>query len=894
MASRGAVSRSGCLRAARGHGAATPWWLALLCVWLVWTASTGASPGQLPGLPAGDGTNDAEVVVEPEPEPVIVLPFSLAEAPERLADHRQNLNVTLQLVDDLTVSERISRKMAPIASDLRVMRRQLIRIDRLNPVQLRSVRDRSRYHARTVSEFQRRMNRRLSALEEQRAGINETLTRWTRTEEVIGEEDLPQTLAESLASYRVEAANALERIRGAIDEALAVQHRCQTVVQGFDSIAERIDQAAAQQLRGMFSADQSPLWHGAALHAAPAGVDTVATHVDNVVTELRSFGTEFRSNLITHGLATLLMIGLLIHFRRRLHQSPDAPRMANGVASILERPISSAVLVMILGTSWFYPYLPPSVNYLSSAVVSLPLLRLLPRLVPGNVRVAIMLFIVLGLVDSLAIIVLGQTFVGRLVQASLMLPLAAVAAWGGRQAVQAALRTKPRAVVLIRGVVWPTVMMFVGCSIATLVGYLQLATFFYNLAFTAALSGLLYFALIKVLSGGLVMLLQSRAARLLVSVQQNQIRLLRSGLKLIKTAGVLAWLATVLNEASLLPGVINGISSALGFTFGAGNLEVSLGRVLAFALTLWIALYLARIITALLDNDMLPRMELGRGVAGAVSKLTQYVILSIGALFALAAAGLELQNLALLATAFSIGLGFGLQNLVNNFVSGLILIFERPVQSGDVVEVSGKMGEVRRIGIRSSTVRLFDGAELVVPNGNLISNDLINWTLSDKFRRIEINVGVAYGTDLRKAKQVLEGVATSHPDISDTPAPSAFFMEFGDNSIDFALRCWTVHSDRAFGIRSELGLRVDEALAQAGIAIPFPQRDLHLKSGDWSSLPAPSASAPEPPLQSDPPGPSPAPAPGPASADADADARQRFAPPDNDSHDDQDDGSPGR
>lgn len=868
---------------------AIPWLVALFTCWaLLGVALSATAPAQVPGIPAADDGGQEEEPAVVEPEPVIVLPYTLAEAPERLSDHRQNLNATIQLVDDLSVSERISRKMAPIAADLRSMRRQLIRIDRLNAVQMRSLRDRSRYHSRTVAEFQRRLGRRIAALEEQRAGINDTLARWTRTEEVIGEEDLPQTLVDSLESYREEAAVVLERIRGAVDQALAVQHRCQTVIQGFDSIVERVDQAAVQQRRAMFSPDQDPLWFGAGQHAPPPGVETVANQLEAVQAELQTFGTEFRGNLIAHGLSTLAMVGLLVHFRRRLHQSPDAPRLANGVASILERPFSSALLVMLLGTSWFYPYVPPTVSYLSSAILTVPLLRLLPRLVPTNVRLPIKLFIVLGFIDALAITLLGQTFIGRLVQASLMLPLAAAAAWGGRQAVVTALKTKPRVVVLIRGVVWPTVIMFAGCSVATLVGFLQLATFFYSLAFTAAFSGMLYFALIKVLSGGLVMLLQSRLARLLTSVQQNQIRLLRSGLKLIKTAGVLAWLATVLAEAGMLPATVDGVRAVLGFTFGVGNLEVSLGRVFAFAITLWFALYLARIITALLDNDMLPRMELGRGVAGAISKLTQYVVLSVGALFALAAAGLELQNLALLATAFSIGLGFGLQNLVNNFVSGLILIFERPVQSGDVVEVSGKMGEVRRIGIRSSTVRLFDGAELVVPNGNLISNDLINWTLSDKFRRIEINVGVAYGSDLRRTKQVLEQVAAGHPDISDTPAPSAFFIDFSDSSIDFSLRCWTIHSDRAFGIRSELGLRVDEALGEAGIEIPFPQRDLHLKSGDWS-MPA-SEARPEPgPVVESPPAVTPA-----AAAPA-ADDRQRFAPPDSDDSDDQDSGdAPGR
>jgi small-conductance mechanosensitive channel len=195
-----------------------------------------------------------------------------------------------------------------------------------------------------------------------------------------------------------------------------------------------------------------------------------------------------------------------------------------------------------------------------------------------------------------------------------------------------------------------------------------------------------------------------------------------------------------------------------------------------------------------------------------------------------AAAGFELGNVTLLAGALGVGIGFGLQNVVNNFISGLILLFERPVQVGDTIQVGEVLGEVRRIGIRSSTVRTWQGAEVIVPNGTLISEQVVNWTLSDRERRIDVQVGVAYGTDPERVLALLLEVAAKHGEVLAHPAPAALFLGFGDSSLNFELRAWTQNSADWMRIRSDLNVAIHAALAAAAIEIPFPQRDLHLRS----------------------------------------------------------------
>jgi len=170
--------------------------------------------------------------------------------------------------------------------------------------------------------------------------------------------------------------------------------------------------------------------------------------------------------------------------------------------------------------------------------------------------------------------------------------------------------------------------------------------------------------------------------------------------------------------------------------------------------------------------------------------------------------------------------------VVNNFVSGLILLYERPIRVGDVIDVGTATGTVTHIGIRSSTIKTFLGAEVVLPNSSLVSNQLTNWTLSDVARRVDIDVGVAYGSDPEKVQEILLLAARKNVDVLSTPPPAALFTGLGDSALNFQLRFWTAYYDRFMGISSALRTSIVAELDAAGIAIPFPQRDLHVVSVD--------------------------------------------------------------
>jgi small-conductance mechanosensitive channel len=231
-----------------------------------------------------------------------------------------------------------------------------------------------------------------------------------------------------------------------------------------------------------------------------------------------------------------------------------------------------------------------------------------------------------------------------------------------------------------------------------------------------------------------------------------------------------------------------------------------------------------------LAEDVFPRVRMARGIPLALSAVIQYAVIFGGFTLALAALGVDLTKLTILASAFGVGAGLGLQNLVNNFASGLILLFERPIHLGDVVQIAGVGGEVRHIGARATLVRTADGAEVFVPNSVLIAQAVTNWTYSDLRRRIVLPVRVAYGATPQRVSELLTAIATRHPQVIADPAPAAVFMGFGENSLDFELRAWTDRFGDAETIQSQLADAVYAGLNEARIELPVPRRDVRLRT----------------------------------------------------------------
>lgn len=252
--------------------------------------------------------------------------------------------------------------------------------------------------------------------------------------------------------------------------------------------------------------------------------------------------------------------------------------------------------------------------------------------------------------------------------------------------------------------------------------------------------------------------------------------------------------------------------------------------LIAFAFTL----ILARNLPGILELVLLERLPLDAGARYAVISVTRYVVIFVGLTISFRNIGIGWGSVQWLAAALTFGLAFGLQEIFANFVSGLILLAERPVRVGDMVTVNGINGWVQRIRIRATTILDRDGKELIIPNKDFVTGQVINWTLSEANTRMRVSVGVAYGSNTRKTKEVLLAVAGDHPSLLADPPPAALFMGFGDSTLDFQLQAWLPDPNRIPQVRDELLLAIEERFSSEEIQIAFPQRDLHIRSGELS------------------------------------------------------------
>ncbi|MCB0164770.1 MAG: mechanosensitive ion channel [Anaerolineae bacterium] len=295
------------------------------------------------------------------------------------------------------------------------------------------------------------------------------------------------------------------------------------------------------------------------------------------------------------------------------------------------------------------------------------------------------------------------------------------------------------------------------------------------------------------------------------------------------------WRKKVLVPITLMAGLLYGVGLLDDFlqlrSLANESLQnITIGSVLAGLAIIGLFLYLSRFIFRFLESGFLPEAGFEPGLAHAVSTLTAYAVLIIGVIAGLMVTGVNLTTLTVIAGGLSIGLGFGLQQIVSNFVSGFILMFDRSISPGDVIEIGSTVGAVQDIGIRSIIIKTATNREVIIPNSHFLSDMMTNLTRTDRIVRVDIKVGVSYDADPLEVEQALLEAA-QHPQILEEPPASVQFLDFGESSLDFALLVWTNNPMRIPALSSDLRYRIWDSLKQRNIEIPFPQRDLHIRSG---------------------------------------------------------------
>lgn len=664
---------------------------------------------------------------------------------------------------------------------------------------------------------------RLDALAAAREEVRTLDETWTATETTLVESAAPEALLEHVRSLRGQIAEVGERLRAEIDAALLLQSRISAANLDAEEALDAITAALREERSNLFKIESPPIWK--AFSGPPERVPLRSQFVESFresVRALRQYAERAGRRL---ELQIALFVVLAVVFFRLQRRSSAWPREDKGIAAftrLVERPILGALLVAVLSGVALHPRAPVAFYEISSIVLVFPVVALMGGIVQPRVRGALFLLAAIFVTERIWESTPAGTPLERLVLFPMTL-LSGVVLWW---------TIRPPAV--INEVVasrWWRAVTVVGrlalgglaiAAIANILGNVSLARLLTAVVVRSAYWAVVLYAADLLIRGLATLALRAPAARVVRSIEHHGERILRRVFVAIDAAATVGFFLAVLNATGQWSLAWASFGQFLTEPWGVGGFQFSLASALVFVGAVGASLLVSRFVCIALEEDVYSRVDLPRGLPGTLTMLVRYGLVSLGFLFAAAVAGIPLDRLAFVLGAFSVGIGFGLQTVVNNFVSGLILMFERPIQVGDTVELGGLVGRVRQIGVRASRIETGDGAEVIVPNGTLISGQLINWTLSTRDRRIEIQVSAVHGTEPDRLLVALRDAVKDQPDVLPHPAPSALVRKIDGGAVDASLYFWTGRSDEWSRVRSDMTVRVHRVLGEAGIVLSRP------------------------------------------------------------------------
>lgn len=676
-----------------------------------------------------------------------------------------------------------------------------------------------------AADLTRDLTRQAGRYDERLAELQQLEEAWKLTRQPAREAGDSAGLVEQVDRIVADIARARKAVIARRAQVLALQN--QAVQSGNQTretqgaIRRSLDQATNRLLQR----DRPPIWRselrGATSHnLAEAGNQTLS----NQWAALRAHAADNADAYWLHATFAIACVAGLWALRRPMRRWLDKEPELDEAYRVLDAPIATGTLIAIMAAGLFYGQAPRLWWTLLGVAGAVPTVLLTRRVISRKLYPVMYALVAFYVADQVRTLVAAAPVLSRVLFMAEMLAGLGFLLWQMRRsasagaASQAEVRTEAEPVpapAIAKAVRIGSRCMLVAFLIATtlhVLGYVRLGELLGTGMFSSAYLALVLHAAVEVADGLVAGSLRVPPLSLLEMVRRHRHLLkqrLQRGLRWL-AAG--AWLLMTLDLFALRQPLATLLAAALDAPLRFGSIEITVGSIALFAATLWGTWLVSRLIRFTLEEEFYPRAGLARGLTYAISTVLHYVILVVGFVIAIAALGVDMTRFTILAGAVGVGLGFGMQNIVNNFVSGLIVLFERPVEVGDLVQLGDTTGTVERIGIRATVIRTTSGAAIILPNGKLIADQLTNWTLSSRLRRIQVPVQVPADSDPERIIAELTGVAQANARILKTPPPEVLFLKPGPGALEFELRAWTRDVESASRVRSELVVAINRQL----------------------------------------------------------------------------------
>ena len=648
--------------------------------------------------------------------------------------------------------------------------------------------------------------------------------RWKEWQSTLIEDADFDQLKSTFAKANATIESALSLLIPELETLLSLQEKAATTQAKIDALTIGLDNLIMDDQRDALLYASPPMLSAIYFHQVSSELSyTIREGLDEISWSGGRFFARHGGIFLLQGFLTLVVIITVFRNRRALNESKRWRFLA-------ARPLSAGLFYGAITTIWFYYFGGASAIWklLIDTIAGLSFARLAGGIVEASWKRQCLyglmfVYIITELLDVLDFPL--PLFRLYTVLAALVFLILCIR-WAGES-----IRQKDSGFYTLS--LRLGALIFVAIIIAELWGKAALAQDIFMSLIDSIATALVFMLLLYMINGALEWAFRSSPLRRTTVLYKDPDAIIRRVARFIDVAICgLVLLPSVL----MIWGVYNSLEAAtkglLTLGVNLGSQRISVGLVIISAGILYGSFFLSWIIQKLLVDEVLARRRVEAGVRVSIAKLVHYVLIFVGFVLALLALGFEFTKLTIILSALGVGIGFGLQAVVNNFVSGLILLFERPVRTGDYIEIGGNWAEIEKIGLRATTVQTFDQADVIIPNADLITNQVTNWTLSNRRVRLIIPVGVAYGSDVTLVMETLMACAEASSTVAKTPAPQVLFLSFGESSLDFELRVWVLDAEERIKIQSELHQAIDRSFREANIEIAFPQRDLHLRSVD--------------------------------------------------------------
>src|SRR5271157_5269318 len=666
----------------------------------------------------------------------------------------------------------------------------------------------------------RELTQHAASLEEQLVRLDQLNKTWQATLQSAKQPATPPPVLQSAESVVGSIERTQQAAESGRNHVLTLQSHLSEQEARVRTALSSIEQAETQALKNIFVRDSRPIWS----LETNLGTEWEKHSGESFSSQLETsaaFSKRLPFTFLIHALFIVLMATALHWMRRRIRKLAEEKPDLQRALPILDRPVSTAFALSMLLVPLIYEQAPRLIHAIMGALTIIPTALVLRRLLARNSYPILNAIVILYFVGQLRILAASLPVLARFIFLGQVLGASVFLVWvlGSWHLPAEAAETHGRIWRTIRAIAKIGLIFLPAAFLANIFGYVNFGNLLGIIFLISVYIAAMIYTAIRIIEGLIIIALQVRPLGSLRVISLHRPMIQGRTCRVLEFLAFLFWLNVLLSFFGLRDSLIASIGAALNANLAIGSFSITLGGILAFLSAVWASFLVSKFLRFLLEEDVYHHLHLARGIPYAISTMLHYVILLVGFFVALGALGIDLTKVTILAGAFTVGIGFGLQNVINNFVSGLILLFERPIKVGDVIEVGGIVGEVSRIGIRASVIRAADGSEVIVPNGSLISSQVTNWTFSDRSRAVEFSVNVAGGADPQRVVELLKSTAAAHPGVAKQPLPQVYVTNFSAGAVTYQLRAWTDRHEDWAQLRSDLSVAVNEALAREKIAI---------------------------------------------------------------------------